>query len=100
MQRWEYKVVSLADGQYTATLNEYGRQGWELIGVAPDVRDAPAPARGGSLPMPRSFGRLEDAASQLSKLGGGDAPEEAPVGGISTTLLWVLRRPLGDSQED
>ena len=50
--------------------------------------------------MPRALGRLEDAASKLNKIGGGDSAEEAPAGTISTTLLWVLRRPLNDDQED
>jgi hypothetical protein len=102
MQRWEYKVVSLHDGHYTDTLNEYGRDGWELVGVAPDVHDvpAPAPARGGSLPMPRAFGRLEEAASKLNQIGAGDSTDEPPAGTILTTLLWVLRRPLNDDQED
>jgi hypothetical protein len=100
MQRWEYKVISLHDGHYTETLNEYGRDGWELVSVAADVRDVPAPARGGSMPMPRALGRLEDAASKLNKIGSGDSADEAPVGTISTTLLWVLRRPLSDDQED
>lgn len=102
MQRWEYKVLSLSDGHYTQTLNEYGRDGWELISVATDVHDVPVPAppRGGSIPMPRAFGRLEDAASKLNKIGGGESAEEAPAGTFSTTLLWVLRRPLNDDQED
>jgi len=41
MQRWEYRVVSLGDRQYTAALNEYGRDGWELISV---VSEAITPA--------------------------------------------------------
>ncbi len=96
MQRWEYKVVSLSDGQYTETLNEYGRDGWELVSVAPDVRGLPVPdPGGGSLPRPRALGRLEDAAARLSGIGGDDAADPAPAT-ISTTLLWVLRRPLGE----
>ena len=97
MQRWEYRVVSLRDGQYTAALNEYGQEGWELVDVVSQERTAPAPASegGGGLPMPRSFGRLEDAAATLNKLGGGDRPpaEEATA---PSSLLWVLRRPLDD----
>jgi hypothetical protein len=95
MQRWEYKVLALR-GSYTETLNEYGREGWELVSVASDVRGAAPPsAAGSSVPMPRAFGRLEDAASRLKKLGTDDAAE-APEPATSTTLLWVLRRPLND----
>ena len=95
MQRWEYKVVSLRDGRYTETLNEYGRDGWELVSVASDVRDVPAPERGSTIPVPRAFGRLEDAAAKLNKFGGGDSTE-AQAGTNPTILLWVLRRPLGE----
>ena len=102
MQRWEYKVVSFQKGRYTEALNEYGREGWELVDVASDVRGVvpPEPTSAGSkgLPMPRSFGRLEDAAAMVNKLGGSaaeaGAPEPEPT--TSTTLLWVLRRPLDD----
>jgi hypothetical protein len=95
MQRWEYKVVSFQNGRYTETLNEYGRDGWELISVASDVRGVvPAEPESG-MPMPRAFGRLEDAAAKLNKLGGG-GEAEAPEPTTSTTLLWVLRRPLTD----
>jgi Domain of unknown function (DUF4177) len=99
MQRWEYKVVALQEGRYTEALNDYGRDGWELVSVAPHARSAPAPAAdtGGSLPlpMPRAFGRLEDAAAKLTKLGGADAPA-APAPTSASPLLWVLRRPLDD----
>ena len=94
MQRWEYRVVALREGHYTDTLNEYGRDGWELVSVASDLREVPAPERGG-LPMPRAFGRLEDAAAKLNKLGAADSTE-AQAGATSSTLLWVLRRPLGE----
>jgi hypothetical protein len=95
MQRWEYRVVSLRAGHYTAALNEYGREGWELISVASDDRDVPAPAPGRtrSIPVPRALGRLEDAAAKLSNLGAADASEAEAA---TTTLMWVLRRPLDD----
>jgi hypothetical protein len=91
VQRWEYKVISLRDGRYTESLNEYGRDGWELVSVTSDVPDPPAPERGHSVPVPRALGRLEDAASRLNKLGASE-PAEART----TALLWVLRRPLDD----
>jgi hypothetical protein len=94
MQRWEYRVVSLRDGRYTEALNEYGRDGWELVSVAPGGNGAQVPDAGGALPVPRAFGRLEDAAAKLNKLGAGD-PAKAPAG-PSSTLLWVLRRPLSE----
>jgi Domain of unknown function (DUF4177) len=102
MQRWEYRVVSLQKGRYTEALNEYGQEGWELVSVASDVRGVTPtePSRGSSsssgMPMPRSFGRLEDAAAMVNKLGGSAAEAEAPEPTASTTLLWVLRRPLND----
>ena len=92
MQRWEYRVVSLRDGTYTASLNEYGREGWELVTVTPQPTEAPAPEQGGGLPMPRALGRLEDAASKLNKLGG----SEPAAAAATSPLLWVLRRPLLD----
>jgi hypothetical protein len=93
VQRWEYKVISLQDGRYTEALNEYGRDGWELVGVAPDVHEVPARERGRSLPMPGALGKIEDAASRLAPGTEGDEP--AP-GSTVTTLLWVLRRPLDE----
>ncbi len=94
MQRWEYKVIALR-GRYTETLNEYGREGWELVSVASDVRpDPPAPAPGRAVPVPRALGRLEDAAAKLNKLGG-DSPEAKPSAPPSS-LIWVLRRPLAE----
>ena len=103
VQRWEYRIVSLPKGRYTEALNEYGQEGWELINVASDVRGVapPEPSTGGSggIPMPRSYGRLEDAAAMVNKLGGGGGAEAAtpePELTTSTTLLWVLRRPLDD----
>ena len=87
--------MSLRAGRYTETLNEYGRDSWELVSVASDVNEVPAPPRGGTIPMPRAFGRLEDAAAKLNKLGAADSTE-ALVDADSTTLLWVLRRPLSE----
>ncbi|HEX3807485.1 MAG TPA: DUF4177 domain-containing protein [Gaiellaceae bacterium] len=91
MQRWEYRVISLQNGRYTATLNEYGHDGWELVSVVSEPRDVPVPARSGGVPMPGALGRIGEAAEKLNKLGEGDAPAEP-----SSVLLWVLRRPLGD----
>ena len=94
MQRWEYLVVFLRGQQYTAALNEYGRDGWELVSV---VSEAVAPAtseRAKGLPLPRSLGRLEEAADKLTKLGTGDAAE--PAAELGSRLLWVFRRPSSD----
>lgn len=87
MQRWEYRVVSLRGGAYTTSLNEYGREGWELVSVVADVPAAPE-SRGG-VPVPGALGRLGDAAAKLNQLGESSAAE-------TTGLLWVLRRPLDD----
>ena len=96
MERWEYKVVSFPNGRYTETLNEYGREGWELVTVASDVRGVPPVEPESGMPMPRAFGRLEDAAAMVNKLGGTGAAAETPEPTTFTTLLWVLRRPLSD----
>jgi hypothetical protein len=98
MQRWEYRVVSLRDGTYTATLNEYSREGWELVTVTPQLPGASTPDEGGGMPMPRAFGRLEDARAKLNKLGADD-PTDAPADATSN-LLWVLRRPLPEDRSD
>lgn len=90
MQRWEYRVVSWPKGQYTARLNEYGRDGWELLAVVPDDPDGPVSEPGPGLPMPRSVGRLQDAATRWNKLGDS---QSAPA---TSSLLWVLRRPIED----
>jgi hypothetical protein len=95
MQRWEYKVVALRDGHYTESLNEYGRDGWDLVSVATDAHKPapPSPGKARSVPVPRALGRLEDAASKLSNLGTGDSDDApAPV----SSLVWVLRRPLDE----
>ena len=99
MQRWEYRVVSLQKGRYTEALNEYGSEGWELISVASDVRGVapPEPSSGGSsgIPMPRSFGRLEDAAAMVNKLGGGAAEAAAPEPELTTSTTLALGPPPG-----
>jgi hypothetical protein len=94
MQRWEYRVVSLRDRQYTAALNEYGRDGWELVSVVSEAVTASTPERAKGLPLPRALGRLEEAADKFNKLGAGD-PAESPAGPASR-LLWVFRRPLSE----
>jgi hypothetical protein len=91
MQRWEYRVVSLGDRQYTAALNEYGGDGWELVSVISEPVAATTPERTKGLPLPRALGRLEEAADKLNKLGAGE-PAEPPT--ASSRLLWVFRRPL------
>jgi len=95
MQRWEYKVVSLREGQYTQALNEYGADGWELVSVASVVQDVPARPQAPGIPMPRAWSKLGETAAAWSKPGTGDTAVPEP-GSTSTTLLWVLRRPLGD----
>ena len=85
--------MSLRSGTYTATLNEYGREGWELVSVTSDVAEPPAPEKGSGIPVPRAIGRLEDAAAKINKLG----RSESEAGEKETSaLLWVLRRPLVD----
>jgi hypothetical protein len=95
MQRWEYKVVSLKNRQYTSALNEFGREGWELVTViAEDVPQTASPGRRGGIPMPRVLGRIEEAADKLNKLGAADpAADEADA---AVRLLWVFRRPSGE----
>jgi hypothetical protein len=91
MQRWEYRVVSFPAGGYTAALNDYARDGWELFAVTQDAPRAAAPESGRSIPMPRMVGALEDAAAKLNQIG------ESPQQDVPTTpLLWVLRRPVDD----
>ncbi|HST17294.1 MAG TPA: hypothetical protein VLK36_06470 [Gaiellaceae bacterium] len=97
MQRFEFRIISLPPGQYTATLNEYGAEGWDLVTVAHDVRTVPAPRESsGGLPMPSGLGKLGQAAEAVSKLGESDTNNEPEPGSVTTTLLWVLRRPLHD----
>jgi hypothetical protein len=91
MQRWEYKVVSLRDQQYTAALNEFGAEGWELISVITEaIETPPAPVRGRGIPMPRALGRLEEAADKLTKIGDSEADAASEP---TSRLLWVFRRP-------
>ena len=84
MQRWEYKVISLRDGGYTAALNDYGRAGWELVSVVDNPSAPDKPRR--SIPMPRAFEAIEGAAEKIGQQGA-EADSTSP-------LLWVLRRPL------
>ena len=63
MQQWEYRVVSLSDGQYTSSLNDYARDGWELVNALPDVHVVPEKRETGGLPMPGLGGKLGAAAS-------------------------------------
>jgi hypothetical protein len=94
VQRWEYVVVSLRDRRYTAGLNEYGRDGWELVSVVTESVPAAAPERAKGLPLPRALGRLEEAAGKLNRLGEGEVAESATD--PDSRLLWVFRRPLND----
>ncbi|HEY2776498.1 MAG TPA: hypothetical protein VGI77_01230 [Gaiellaceae bacterium] len=98
MQHWEYRVVSLTDGQYTSSLNDYARDGWELLSVVPDVQVVPEKREGGGLPMPALGGKLGAAASKLKDLESSSSSEPAP-GTITTTFLWVLRRPFDDDYD-
>jgi hypothetical protein len=97
VQRWEYRVVSFPEGQYTALLNQYGADGWELAGVAPDIRTVPERRDGGGgIPMPPGFGKLGQAAQAVSKFGETESSDAPAPGSVTTTFLWVLRRPLDD----
>jgi hypothetical protein len=93
LQLYEYRVVSLTDGAFTSSLNDYARDGWELVQVVPDISVVPERREGGGLPMPALGGKLGAAASKLKDLEG--AGEPAP-GTIRTTFLWVLRRPFDE----
>lgn len=87
----------MQDGSYTATLNEYGREGWELVSVTPQPQESPVADQGTGMPMPRSFGRLEDAAAKLNKLGAADSADASA--GAASVLVW-LRRPLAENRPD
>jgi hypothetical protein len=97
VQLYEYRVVSLNDGQYTTSLNDYARDGWELLTVVPDTQVVPEKREGGGLPMPALGGKLGAAALKLKDLEGSNDP--AP-GTIVTTLIWVLRRPFDGDDFD
>ena len=89
--------MSLPPGQYTATLNEYGADGWDLVTVAHDVRTVPERRDTGSgLPMPPGLGKLGQAAEAMSRFGETESSDLPEPGTVTTTLLWVLRRPLAD----
>jgi hypothetical protein len=94
VQRWEYRVVTLRDRKYTEALNEYGRDGWELVSVVSETVPPAPPSRAKGLPLPRSLGRLEEAAGKLSKLGAEDAAESPTE--PTSRLLWVFRRALSE----
>jgi len=75
-------------------LNEYGAEGWELVAVTSDVRTVPQRKDGGvGVPIP-GLGKLGQAAQAVSKLGDAAVPDAPEPGSVTTTLLWVLRRPL------
>jgi hypothetical protein len=94
VRRWEYRVVSFHDGRYTAPLNEYGADGWELVSVVNDLPAGSTSGGGGSsVPLPGVVGRAQAAASAIDKLGGSSA---APASGPA--LLWILRRPLDEDE--
>jgi hypothetical protein len=95
MQRWEYWVVSLRGEQYTAALNEFGSDGWELVSVIPEAVGATRLKEGGAFPVPRALGRLEEAADKLTQLGASE-PTDDPAAGSTSRLLWIFRRPLDD----
>jgi len=92
VQQWEFRVVSFPQGQYTAMLNQYGADGWELVTVAHDIRTVPERRDSGGLPMPSGLGRLGQAAEAVSKLGDSNDSDAPEPGSLTTTLLWVLRR--------
>jgi Domain of unknown function (DUF4177) len=93
---YEYRVVSLTDGKYTSSLNDYARDGWELVTVVPDTHVVPEKREGG-LPMPGLGGKFGAAAAKLKDLEGSDDPVP---GTTTTTLLWVLRRLHDYDDED
>ena len=93
LQLYEYRVVSLTDGAFTSSLNEYARDGWELVHVVPDIGVVPEKREGGGLPMPALGGKIGAAASKLKDLDGSNEPVP---GSITTTFLWVLRRPFDE----
>lgn len=92
MQRWEYRVVSVPHGRYTALLNEYAAEGWELQTVAHEINVAPE-RQERRLPTPPGLGTIGKVASKLGELESAGASTPEP-GTVTTRLLWVLRRPV------
>jgi len=93
LQLYEYRVVSLTDGAFTSSLNDYARDGWELVQVVPDIGVVPEKREGGGLPMPALGGKIGAAGSKLKDPDGSNEPVP---GSITTTFLWVLRRPFDE----
>ncbi len=91
--------MSLRGEQYTAVLNEFGGEGWELVNVVAEELPPPSHEKssGAGFPMPRALGRIGAAADTLSKIGGGSEPADEQRTDATTRLLWVFRRPLGDA---
>jgi hypothetical protein len=71
-------------------LNEYGRDGWELVSVASDDHEVGCQAEKRS--DASSLRTAGGCRGQVNKLGA--AITEAA--GATSSLLWVLRRPLGE----
>ena len=62
----------------------------------PDVHAVPEKRDGGGLPMPALGGKLGAAASKLKDL---ESSNEPVPGTITTTFLWVLRRPFDEDDD-
>ena len=91
--------MSVSDGRYTALLNEYAAEGWELQTVAHEVNVVPERREKG-LPTPPGLGKIGKVASKIGELER-RGPAEPEPGTLTTRLLWVLRRPVGgDVLED
>ena len=75
-------------------LNEFGRDGWELVSVVSEALTAVTPEPAEGLPLPRALTGLQEAADKLNKLGAGDGAESEPVS--ASRLLWVFRRALNE----
>ena len=59
----------------------------------PDVQVVPEKREGGGLPMPALGGEARRGRVQLKDL---ESSNEPVPGTITTTFLWVLRRPFDD----